>query len=674
MKKRIVSVLLSLVTCFGFLGACNEEETSTTEKAYVAQKFTYTDGVHVLTAPEIDPYLVRNGNTEYKLVLPETQGKYIAAAESDFRTFFQEATGINIKTVTESGEGLTHNASDKYISIGQTKLLESADLDIDYDSLGIEGVRIVTKDNNIYLVGGADEGSLYAVYDFMQIVFDFEIYYHDCWVINKATDVKLRQFDVTDIPDLPLRRNGWGNVADNVNNIGFRFRSPYSFSDCLIPAGDEEHGATPQSIHNSDNVLPSSYWKVEHPRWFSDAGGNLPQLCYTAHGDKREYNAMVEQIVKVFVSNLRDYPIADFPRHNYISLTMEDNWATCSCTACVNARYLYGNDTGAVIVLCNNVMERLQEEMQKPENIEYYRKDLKLVFFAYHNFVDAPATYSEKKGEYVPNHPDLQMREDVGVYFAQSTDMQYLVNIYDEQNQEAREICLKWASLTDNVYLWTYQINFLSYLTMHDSFNFYTSEAYQFYASLGADAFSNQGAKQLKDLSNFNGLKAFLDYKLAWDSTLDEEKLTDEWFENMYGVTAPIMRELFNAERKHNLLIMNNSGNLSNFKLSVNMYKPTYWPLSTLRSWIDSCEKALAMAEDMYAKYEPQTYQMIKEHIDMEWVPSAYLILSLYESSYIPTEEYNGYLDYFDEVFLHLGSMTVNEPGATLASVINGLR
>ena len=119
MKKRIVSVLLSLVTCFGFLGACNEEETSTTEKAYVAQKFTYTDGVHVLTAPEIDPYLVKNGNTEYKLVLPETQGKYITAAESEFRTFFQEATGINIKTVTESGEGLTHNASDKYISIGQ---------------------------------------------------------------------------------------------------------------------------------------------------------------------------------------------------------------------------------------------------------------------------------------------------------------------------------------------------------------------------------------------------------------------------------------------------------------------------------------------------------------------------------------------------------------------------
>ena len=672
MKKRIISCLLALVTCGTFMTACNQDNGA--QEAYQAKKYAFTDGVHDLTAPETDEYLVRNRTTEYSLVLPEQQGKFISAAESEFKTFFKQATTINIKSITETGEGLTHNATNKYISIGETKLLESANIDVDYEELGVEGVRSVTKDDTIYLVGGSDQGTLNAVYDFMQIVFNYEIYYHDCWVIDEVKDVKLRNFNVTDIPDIEIRSASWGNVQDNVNNIGYRFRMPYRFNDRILPLGDTEHGAVTQTIHNSDNILPSAYWKVEHPRWFSDAGGLLPQLCYTAHGDPREYEAMVEQIASVMVSNLKLYPVAQFPQYSIMTLTMEDNWATCSCTACVNAKYMYGTESGAVIVLCNNVMERVQEEMQRPENAEYYRKDLKLVFFAYHNFVDAPASYSAKKDAYVPNHPDLKMREDVGVYFALSNGMQYLVNVYDKRNEEAKNNCLKWFSMSDNVYMWTYNINFLSYLTMQDTFNHWTSEGYQFYVSGGIKSLNNQGASQCKDLANFNGLKAFLDYKLGWDCTLDEKELTDEWFDAMYGVTAPIMRQLFEAERKHCLLIMNKAGNLSNFKISVNMYMQQYWPLNTLRNWISLCEEALTLARETYAQYEPETYQMIKEHIDTEWVPNAYLVLDLYEATYVPTEEYRGYLNYFDEVFSHLGSMTINEPGATLSTEINALK
>ena len=119
---------------------------------------------------------------------------------------------------------------------------------------------------------------------------------------------------------------------------------------------------------------------------------------------------------------------------------------------------------------------------------------------------------------------------------------------------------------------------------------------------------------------------------------------------------------------------MNKSGNLSNFKISVNMYLQQYWPLNTLRNWISLCEEALTLAKETYAMYEPETYQMIKEHIDTEWVPNAYLILDMYEAIYIPTAEYRGYLNYFDEVFSHLGSMTINEPGATLSTEINALK
>ena len=74
----------------------------------------------------------------------------------------------------------------------------------------------------------------------------------------------------------------------------------------------------------------------------------------------------------------------------------------------------------------------------KPENAAYYREDLKLLFFAYNKFLAAPARWDNVTEKYVPMHPDVEMREDVGVFYAISEDMNFIASVYDDINDVPR--------------------------------------------------------------------------------------------------------------------------------------------------------------------------------------------------------------------------------------------
>ena len=675
MKKPIYSILLTIVmgSCVLF-SSCDSQVYEPT-----VSRYAYTDGIHDFTAPETENYLVKNGSTSYKLLVPEKADRFMVVAQNEFIDLFRQATGITIQSVVDSGE-LQHSETAQYISLGDTNMSETAELNVDYDVLGTQGVRIITKDESVYLLGGSTQGVLYAVYDFMQLVFDYEVYYTDCWKIEKnVTDKKLPAFDVTDVPDIEMRCPGWGPVMDNVANIGYRFRTPLEYTSYIMPLGDPDFpGAGKASVHNSNEVIPYARWANVHPRWFTDKGPNKfgAQLCYTARGDKEEYQELIDQIAYVITENMKLYPTEEFPNYNLVGLMIEDDSLTCGCDACINAKNMYGSDSGAAIVLCNNVMAKVEEitsSWEQDVRDTYYRKNLKLIFFAYNGFIEAPTNFDQKSGQYVTNHPDLEMRDDVGVFMALNSGLNYLIGVYDDANTRPRENCLSWMDITDNVYVWTYAANYASYMTLYNSFNFFTHESYQFFIEGGVKLMYNQGARQNKDTNNFNGLKAFLDYKLQWDSTLDEKALTDEWFNAMYGVAAPIMKTLFEKERTHSNALYEEMGLLDHYRMTVDIYAAGNFSLNTLREWKNDCEQALTLAKEFYAQYDPQTYEMIKKHIDMEWVSPAYLMLSLYNQSYIPAEEYAQTVAYFKEVVGEVGTMCSRESGGSLLSFLNTL-
>ena len=173
MKKicsRILSILLSATVVFGLV-SCKKEEVPVDP----TEKLSTYQGTHIYTAPDTSDYLVQNGKSDYVVVIPENASDYVVSAQEEFVHLFEKATDIQLRKATDTG--LTHNASAKYISIGETTLLSSSGITLDKAQLGQDGGRVVTKDKSVYICGGADTGTLFMVYTFMNITFNYETYY-----------------------------------------------------------------------------------------------------------------------------------------------------------------------------------------------------------------------------------------------------------------------------------------------------------------------------------------------------------------------------------------------------------------------------------------------------------------------------------------------------------------
>ena len=152
-----------------------------------------------------ETYMVKDGKTSYKVVVPEIETQSVSYAKSELSRFFKEATGIDLKFVKDTG--LTHNAENRYISLGDTSLYKSLNRSDDMRSLKKDGTKIFTKDNTVYIIGGAEIGVLNGVYDFLKINFGFEYFFTDSYTLRtNVTNLKLLDYDVTDVSDIEYRQ------------------------------------------------------------------------------------------------------------------------------------------------------------------------------------------------------------------------------------------------------------------------------------------------------------------------------------------------------------------------------------------------------------------------------------------------------------------------------------
>ncbi len=698
MKKRLLSIIFALVMSFSFFAGCSgsafagekiassnptastQSSVEAEDEGYYPDERKFTEGVHIFTAPETENYIVKDGVSDYSIVIPQGASDLINVAKDEFKTLFLEATGINLAVVVEGSEGLTHTAEGKYISIGDTQMLKSArettekglagELDAVYEVLKSNGLRIVTVDNTIYMFGCHDYGAVSSIYTFMQICFNFDIYYHDTWDLDTGVlNMKLRDFDVTDVPDVEFRGNGYGYIRNNYkNNTLYRFRSYSGSYGGLFFRTYSQPGCQGDStsIHNTDELI-NGYTPGYNKDWVSDNGN---QLCYTSHGNPETYEGLVEacaikmiESYKKEVDDIGGDPNDLNPMKRYFAITIEDNAQTCTCPSCYAAEIKYGQRSGPVIILCNDVMSYIVDYwMELPENASYKFDKLYLAFFAYHEFVNAPAKFDETLGKYVANHPDVQPREDIACFFCFSGTHDRNVDYYDPYNEWMRDSVLAWGDLCGDMIIWGYQSNFGSFSQGSTSWNFYDSDCYQALASVGTSFGFVQTQGKSQDVTNFEGFKAYLEAKYWWDSTLDYEMLRQKYFKAMFREAADIMMEYmdFHTLYWNNFLY---SQNLQHKRPATE--KQQFHPVNELRTKMAYCDRALELIESIYAETNPEIYEKVKFHIELEWINPAFQLRKYYTTDYIPEDEYNELTNRLREIGKKVGNMEATEGDGT---------
>ena len=359
-----------------------------------------------------------------------------------------------------------------------------------------QGYHIERVNNTIYINSVSSLGCLYGVYGLLEELFNYEQISNDCYLLDQKTTVAVPTINKTVNPDVELRLPSNGAILFDKTN-GKRMEMGLGEENWLLKAGDytNNNGEGWKAWHNSFEILPPDYWKAQgKTNWFSDDGA---QLCYTAHGNTADYNAMVAQIVNVMGIALSSSQVYNYPDIAYVTLTTEDGDGHCTCNACQEAKAKYGSDVGAVIALCNDVRAGMEEWMNANPT---FKRDITLLFFAYNAYVTAPAEYNSSTGKY-QFKGGLTMRPDVGVMYAVSDYVNYYYDIEHENNADFREQFDAWSDITKasgaKLGLWTYSKNFSAYMLRADVYGgtaFFNNSAYRYFAEKGVDLWFNQGA------------------------------------------------------------------------------------------------------------------------------------------------------------------------------------
>ena len=175
--SRIISLLLAIISCIG-LFACDKTPNKPTPSQGTGK------------------YVVENSTSNYTILMPEIRDKNLNIAVSELQFGIEKATGYKMTTTTKYVEG------GKYLSVGKTPLYELNKTAVDGDGLEHTEVRVLTVGDNVIMVGGESEYTVYAVYDFMEVSFGFKWFSDEDYYCKETNKIELLDLNSTDKPEM----------------------------------------------------------------------------------------------------------------------------------------------------------------------------------------------------------------------------------------------------------------------------------------------------------------------------------------------------------------------------------------------------------------------------------------------------------------------------------------
>lgn len=627
-KKIITSAILSTVfVCSVVVGGCSVNNNPDGSLNLDSVSDFYVEGTtHNYNITDTDDYIVRAGLSDYKIVISKDAPQRIVTAAKDFTNFFLEATSVYLKT--EYAEDVEYNQNSKYIVIGQNAITEAAKLKAEFSVLGEQGFHIKTVGKSIFLYGYSSEGSQFAAYQLLTELFGFDYFGVDCYCIEKdVQDVKLKNYDVTDVPDIGIRATNFQFLmTDRTTSQRLRLSN---FNDVIIPVPGPADGTEDEKkelvVHNSSRYFPKSIYLNESkpetykPHYYATDGVNI---CFTANG----YGDELAEMQDIAAAKIIECLDAN-PDKKLISMMQEDTQTFCECKSCLDMKARYNDSYGAsLIIFLNGVADRVEKHYTDAGT----ERAFDILFFAYHETNKPPVVYNETTATYEPCDEKVILNDHLIPYFAE-TRGDYTKDYYDRNSVNApiADNFRGWTALSKRVYFWMYSTNFNYYLIPYNSFDA-TQATYKFAIENKVDYIYDQNqSNQTGSATGWSWLKIYLYSKLTWNVNQDMNGLIDKFMTNYFGPAAATMRGVFNDWKlwaNYQNTVLGCSGANSIYH---EMLDKSLWNRQLLLDWTQRIEGALEEVEST-KEINYTKYSMYVKNISTERIAYNYLLLELF--------------------------------------------
>lgn len=658
-SKRIIALLLCFALTFSTAFGCGNKP-DTPAPAEEVTKFT-------------DTVMAKNGETDYKIVVPAAASDCVLYAASELNRYFTRSTGAQMEIVVDNGTALDENA--KYVSLGDTTM--AGGLTVTKAEVNLDGYKIARRGNTILIKAYEDRGVMYGVYEFLHRGFGYECYAVDEIALDVKPTAYLPDLDFTDAPSFE------GRFLDGPLDYNQELQAKLRMKDMWLSsrygggATDEWMGMHCESfLHIVDYADYEAYYAEHHPdvakedyryEWFSNASGSRLQWCLT--------NSV---LLDVATENLKKI-IAEHPEGIYVNIAEEDMGVMCNCErtgesffglSCKDSRVKYGV-SGTLIRFVNELIKCIEPWREQ----NYPDRDLKYVTFVYHQSINAPVKEQKENGKYVPIDETVVPHEKLYVRYA-PIQRCYYHNLLDKTcsiNKRYAENYEKWTDLTDRLMTWEYRTNFSAYYQFFDNFGTMQDETIRYYK----DGVVNMMLQYTtgSGLASMSDLNVYLNSKILWNVYADQEKLIDDFMNAFYKTGAPYVKEYLNLMRSH--LAAVNVEQAGNFHMG--MYSTDTPSYQTAKTWSRAVlEKALDLLGKASATYDeiedPEQRERLKNRVLRESVCVRYIVLSNYESYYnIYSPDYDKAIDEW-EADLKTLNASCHREGGSVGSFIDELR
>lgn len=460
-----------------------------------------------------------------------TESEQFAAEE--FQSFFEQASGIRLPITSAT------SAENHHVYIGASPAMRQSNVGFSVDGFGDEDLKIVVRDENIAVAGGAPRGTLYGVYTFFEDYLGVRFLTADHTYVPKLTSG--RQIGPLDRFYHPLLDYRWIAYEINYDRPDFcaRLRLNGARGVPAIAVGRKDgHGAGPyggrtqmRAIgHSFNHQIPPQVYGKDHPeyyclrngkRWASlEPGedgidfkaGEFPygmQPCLT-HPD------VLRIVTKSALDELRANP--DLLN---VSVAGNDGGAFCQCADCTAINEREGAVSGSVLTFVNKVADEIAREF--PDRL--------VGTLAYSDTQAPPAT--------------VRPRDNVQIIFCSIGTC--FVHTFDDETCPTNVANMaqfrQWATMTKHLYAWNYFMN-----DEHRGYQLPMPNLRQigpnirFQVSQGVKGFFMQCTSS-EHGNEFEDLRNYLLARLMWDPTLDDRELMNEWIDLHYGPAAEPIRQ-----------------------------------------------------------------------------------------------------------------------------------
>ncbi len=609
--------------------------------------------IHKVNVQESDVPFIKNDATNYKIYLDQSDEKLktqIVKSANFVVEQILKATGVEISTE----EKLPTTLSDKDYAIiyGNRDFFTSVGLTMPTDDISTVGYYIKSKGNLVFIEANGGDGYRMGGLAFLREVIGYDMISEDCVIYGRNPET-MPTMDIVERPDFDYRQ-----ISNYYTSVEIYGMGMHSHTDIWIPVNGWD-------MHNTLYYIDPDIYYAEHPEWYR---ADKQQVCYTAHGVKEEYDAMLHAVFEVVKKRMEELPEIENMSFSAMDGTGIDS---CYCENCTIYHSLYGTPASTCIYFMNDLNALVQSYIKQSSNPD---RVMNLVFFAYHDAEPAPVerqkytdangkeTWTDpianSNGEYQPLRRykmDAQTRQfvkDASGKYVYETDAngnpvyltcdehvypwlapiysKFTKSFYEEENASYANNVSSWQAVASNVYVWIYGTNFKYYLYPYNTWS-PVVETYRFLKERGVKYVWNQ-AQERNMSTAFTDLKDYIDSKFLFDVNADYGKVIDTYFDNYYKEASEPMRNMFELIQAQSAYLEKTIPTISG-GIYDDIGSPEFWPrllLEQLNSYIEQSYKAV----EKYKVTDPKLYNDLIKRIKKESIFPRYVICTYYEDSY----------------------------------------